>query len=129
MNSSNIIDVLFMGSGIYLIYTAIMAKKNGEIAANVMLGKNMDEKKIKDKVGFIDYMYKRILLAGILVVIAGLMNYVNDIFFFSKPVTAVASGLIIVAIVLYFVASKKGQKQYLILQESLKENEKKRTAD
>lgn len=118
----NVIDILFMGSGIYLIFSAFMAKKNGTITANVMLGKNMDEKCIKDKTGYITYMYKRILIAGILVVIAGMINFINDCFFFSNIATAVASAVIIVAIAIYVTAYKKGQKAYMELQKMAKKS-------
>lgn len=122
MEMGNVIDILFMGSGIYLIFSAFMARKNGTITANVMLGKNMDEKCIKDKAGYITYMYKRILIAGILVVIAGLINFINDCFFFSNIATAVASVVIIVAIVIYVTAYKKGQKAYMELQKMAKKS-------
>lgn len=122
MEMGNVIDILFMGSGIYLIFSAFMAKKNGTITANVMLGKNMDEKCIKDKTGYITYMYKRILIAGILVVIAGMINFINDCFFFSNIATAVASAVIIVAIAIYVTAYKKGQKAYMELQKMAKKS-------
>lgn len=116
MDMNNIIDILFMASGIYLIFSAWMAKKNGTITANVMLGKNVDESAIRDKAGYIAFMYRKILAAGILVVLAGLINFVNDCFFASGIATAVASVIIIVAIVLYVTAYKKGQKAYVELQ-------------
>lgn len=124
MEMGNVIDILFMGSGIYLIYSAFMAKKNGTITANVMLGKGMDEKSIKDKTGFIEYMYKKILIAGILVILAGAINFINDCFFFSNIATAVASAVIIVAIVLYVTAYKKGQKAFVELQKEQKLKDK-----
>lgn len=115
MEMGSVIDILFIGSGIYLIYSAYMAKKNGIITANVMLGKDMDEKSIKDKTGFIEYMSKRILLAGIMVILAGGLNFINDSFFSSKAVTAAASAIILAAIVIYVAACKKGQKAYMEL--------------
>ncbi len=78
------IDILFFGSGVYLIYTAVMAKKNGNIVSNVMLAKSVSENRIKDKLGFIDYMYKRILLAGVMIVIASIIHLVNDYYLYSR---------------------------------------------
>ena len=50
MGMGGMIDFLFLLSGIYLIYTAIVAKKRGAIAANVMLSKNVNVNDIKDRV-------------------------------------------------------------------------------
>lgn len=49
--AGGMIDILFFASGVYLIYTAVMSKKNGNIAGNVMLAKDVSESSIKDKRG------------------------------------------------------------------------------
>ncbi len=113
MGMGGFVDMLFAASGIYLIYTALMAKKTGTVSANTMLGKNISEKVIKDKLGFIEYMYKRILLAGILIVIAGMINLYNDYFVFSNALTWIASAIILAAIIIYVIAYKNGQKQFI----------------
>ncbi|MBP3476392.1 MAG: hypothetical protein J6K48_08765 [Lachnospiraceae bacterium] len=113
---SGFIDLLFLGSGVYLIYTACMAKKNGTIAANVMLDKNADEKSIKDRTGYIEYMYKKIIIAGALIIIAGIVNLVNDYYISSIALNWVGIIMILVAIVVYAVAYKNGRKQYMEIQ-------------
>ncbi len=113
MGMNGIIDALFLVSGIYLIVSALMAKGRGVITANVMLGKNMSEQAIKDKIGFIEYMYKRMLVSGILIVIGGMINFINDCYYFSKLVTAAATVVILGAVALYVVAYKKGTKKYM----------------
>lgn len=115
-----IIDIMFLLSGIYLIYTAIMAKKKGNIAGNVMLGKNMSENDIKDKTGFISYMYKRVLLAGIMIVIAGIVHMINDSFIYSKTLTWIGIAVILAAIAIYTAAYLQGQKRYMRIQENKK---------
>lgn len=116
MGMSGFIDLLFLGSGVYLIYTACMAKKNGTIAANVMLDKNADEKSIKDRTGYIEYMYKKIIIAGALIIIAGIVNLVNDYYISSIALNWVGIIMILVAIVVYAVAYKNGRKQYMEIQ-------------
>lgn len=116
MGMSGFIDLLFLGSGVYLIYTACMAKKNGTIAANVMLDKNADEKSIKDRTGYIEYMYKKIIIAGALIIIAGMINLVNDYYISSIALNWVGIIMILVAIVVYAVAYKNGRKQYMEIQ-------------
>lgn len=113
MGMGGMIDFLFLASGIYLIYTAIMAKKQGAIADSVMLGKNTNEKDIKDKLGFIEYMYKRIMLAGVLISIAATIHLVNDYYIGSKELTWVGIALIFIALVVYTMAYMRGQKRYM----------------
>jgi hypothetical protein len=113
MGMNEVIDILFLGSGIYLIYTAIMAKKKGAIAENVMLDKNTTEKNIRDKAGYIDYISKRIMIAGILIVLSAAVNLLNDQYISSLALNWVGIILILVAIVIYTVAYKKGRKLYM----------------
>ncbi len=107
------IDILFFGSGVYLIYMAVMAKKNGNIVSNVMLAKSVSESSIKDKLGFIDYMYKRILLAGVMIVIASIIHLVNDYYLYSSTLTWIGIIVILAAIGIYTAAYLRGQKMYM----------------
>ena len=111
------IDILFFVSGIYLIYTAVMAKKKGNVTGNVMLAKDMTEKDIRDKTGFIEYMYKRILLAGVMIIVASIIHLVNDYYLSSPILTWIGIAVILAAIVIYTVAYLRGQKRYLREQE------------
>ncbi len=113
MGMGGVIDFLFFASGCYLIYTAISAKKNKTIAANVMLSKNTNEKDIRDKVGYIDYMYKKILFAGVLICIASVIHLANDYYIHSQTLTWVGIALIFAALVIYVISFSRGQKQYL----------------
>ncbi len=107
------IDILFFGSGVYLIYMAVMAKKNGNIVSNVMLAKSVSESSIKDKLGFIDYMYKRILLAGVMIVIDSIIHLVNDYYLYSSTLTWIGIIVILAAIGIYTAAYLRGQKMYM----------------
>lgn len=114
MGMGGIIDLLFLASGAYLIGTALMAKVQGAISANVMLGKNTNEKDIADKAGFIEYMYKRILLAGLLIIAASIVHLVNDYFIGSNLLTWVGISVMLIAIIIYAASYKKGQAMYMI---------------
>lgn len=114
MGMGGIIDILFLVSGVYLIGTALMAKTQGAISANVMLGKNTNEKDITDKAGFIEYMYKRILLAGLLITAASIVHLANDYYIGSNLLTWVGISVMLIAIIIYAAAYKKGQEMYMI---------------
>ena len=112
MGMGGMIDLLFLASGGYLIGTAIMAKSRGNITANVMLGKGVTENDIKDKAGFIDFMYKRLLLSGVLIIIASIVHLVNDYYIVSNTLTLVGVILIVAAIFIYTKAYMDAQKRY-----------------
>lgn len=107
------IDILFFASGVYLIYTAVLAKKKGNVTGNVMLGKDMTENDIKDKAGFIAYMYRRILLAGVMIIVGSMIHLVNDYYLFSPVLTWIGIAVILAAIVVYTASYLRGQKRYL----------------
>ena len=108
-----IIDMLFLVSGGYLIWTAISAKKRESIIADVMLGKNITENHVKDKAGFIDYMYKRLILAGGLIMAASMIHLVNDYFIGSAALTWIGILGVLGGLVIYTTAYLRGQKRYI----------------
>lgn len=111
--AGGIIDIMFLASGIYLIYTAVMAKKRGNIQGNVMLGKDVSEGDIRDKAGFIEYMYKRVAAAGIIIIIASAIHMVNDYYIGSAALTWTGIVMILAAIVIYTAGYLRGQKRFL----------------
>ena len=112
MGMGGVIDFLFLASGAYLVGTAVMAKSQGNIAANVMLGKGVNENDINDKPAFIDFMYKRLLLSGVLIIIASIVHLVNDYYLVSNALTLVGVILIAAAIFIYTKAYMDAQKRY-----------------
>ena len=113
MGMGGVVDFIFLASGAYLVGTAVMAKAQGNIAANVMLGKNVAESDIQDKVGFIDYMYKRLLLSGVLIIIASVLHLINDYYIFSNVLTIIGVLLILAALIIYTRSYFNAQERYM----------------
>lgn len=113
MGMNSTIDLLMLVCGAYLIWTSFMAKRRGNITANVMLGKQSGLKDIKDKEGFIDYMYKRVMIAGLLIIAGSVVYLINDYYVMSHALTWIGSGLIVVAMIVYIRAYKGSQKKYM----------------
>lgn len=113
MGMGGIIDFIFLASGAYLVGTAVIAKAQGNIAANVMLGKNVTESDIQDKVGFIEYMYKRLMLSGVLIIIASVLQLVNDYYVFSNALTIIGVLLILAAITIYTRSYFNAQRRFM----------------
>lgn len=70
----NLLDYLITFGGIYLIYAAVMMKVKGEIiksVINVLVSPNLDLDRIRDREGFIHYLWIRALGIGILAVVIG----------------------------------------------------------
>lgn len=127
MGMGGMIDVLFLASGFYLIWTAIMAKKRGRIAEKVMLSKDASEKDIKDKIGFINYVYKRILLAGLLITVSSIIHLANDYYIHSGILTWVGIAGVLVALIIYTTAYMGAQKRYMIQTNDPKKSKKERS--
>lgn len=113
MGMGGIIDFLFVISGAYMIGSALMAKRQESVATNIMLGKNMEEKDIEDKAGFIEYMYKRLLAAGLLIMVSGLIHLANDYYFQSTILSWIGIIGIIGALAVYIRAYRTGQRKYM----------------
>ncbi len=113
MGMGGIIDFLFVLSGAYLVGSALMAKRQGSVAANVMLGKNMEEKDIEDKAGFVEYMSSRLLLAGVLMLVAGLIHLANDYYFHMTLLSWIGIFGVIGALAVYINAYRNGQRRYM----------------
>ena len=113
MGMGGMIDFIFLACGAYLVGTAVMTKAQGNISANVMLGKNVTESDIQDKAGFINYMYKRLLLSGFMIVIGSIVHLVNDYYISSAMLTLVGILLILVALVIYTRSYYDAQKRYI----------------
>lgn len=112
------IDIMFVLSGVYLICTARSAKRKGNVAGNIMLGKDISENDIVDKAGFIAYMYSRILLAGIMIIIAGVIHMVNDWYIYSAVLTWIGIALIVAAMAVYTTAYLQGKKRYMKIEKN-----------
>ncbi len=107
MGNVNIFDLLIGASGVYLIYIAVVMKKTGEIKTGVIVSKEMDVNKMKDKKGFIDYMFGRVLLAGALIVLSAAGNLA------VTGLNIAADAVFIAALIIYMVAYRKARKLFI----------------
>lgn len=110
---STFIDLLYILSGAYLIYAAILMKVKRQIIGSVVLSKGIDEKSIRDKDGFIAYLYGKLFFFGVIVILSGIINLYND--YLSGPgyITLSASVIFAVAVVGYGIVSHKALKMFV----------------
>lgn len=76
MEVMTIFDVVIAGFGIYMIAAALKMKKTGEISSAVITPEEIA--KCKDKKGFIDFIYWKEAVFGVMVILAGVLGIVNE---------------------------------------------------
>lgn len=113
MDNTSIFDIMIACSGLYLIYGALQMKRTGEIKPGIAVGKDVDIKRIRDKEGFIKYMFGRILLMGILSAALGAGFMLNT--YAGGPAYLELIGIVIylAVLVLFAAASGKARKKYI----------------
>ena len=109
----NLIDFLCIIGGGYLIYAGVVMKTQGKIVSNVVMNKGADESALRDKEGFINYLYLKLIICGVIVMLAGVANFVNDLMWQSAIVSTALNCTFAVAIIVYAVFINKALKKFL----------------
>lgn len=107
------IDFLCIIGGGYLVYAGIVMKTQGKIVNNVVMNKGADESALRDKEGFINYLYGKLIAIGAVVILAGAANVVNDLTAQSTIISSISSLAFFAAIVVYAVFVNKALKKFL----------------
>lgn len=113
MEGTNVFDLLIGLCGAYLIYAAISMKVTGNIIAGVMFGKGEDVSSIKDKQGFINNMFGKVLVTGIVVCIGGVVGLLEEMWNLPYYVTLIATACYLIMLVWFVIASQKAKKKYM----------------
>lgn len=107
------IDILYILSGAYLIYAAILMKVKKQIIGSVVLSKGIEEKSIRDKDGFIAYLYGKLIFFGAVIILAGIVNLYNDYLAGPGYITLAVSIIFAAAVVGYGIVSHKAIKMFI----------------
>ncbi len=113
-DASSWFDVLIVMCGIYIIYTMVRMKREGKINPSVLLGKNITESMIKDKEGFIKYMYPKAMGLGIITVVCGIADYLNEIMGNFRIVSFLIMIAFFVVLAIYCVYANKAKKKFIV---------------
>ncbi len=106
-------DIIIIFCGAYLIYAAVQMKRTGEITSSALIGKGYDPKKAKDPKGYIEYMYMKSIIMGVLVMISGALDYMNDVYWNISYFSVGMCCVFLVVIIIYGKISMDAQKKYL----------------
>lgn len=107
------IVILCVISGVYMTYAAITMKYKGKFINSVVFGNGVDENSIRDKEGFIQYLYIRLLVCGIVDVLMGIICLICD--FVSGPglMSIIANLIFFISIVTYWIFVNKALRKYV----------------
>lgn len=109
----NFIDLLCIIGGGYLVYAGVVMKTQGKIVSNVVMNKGADESALRDKEGFINYLYLKLIIVGVIVMLAGVVNIINDLTLQSAILATALNCAFAVAIIVYAVFINKALKKFL----------------
>lgn len=105
-------DILIIFSGGYLIYSSVQMKRTGEVSS-ALVGKGYDLKKAKDPKGYIEYMYLKSIIMGVIVMIGGSLDYLNEQYWGIPYFALIVCGAFLVVIIIFSKILITAQKKYL----------------
>lgn len=105
-------DILIVISGAYLVFSSVQMKRTGEVSSAIV-GKGYDLKKAKDPQGYIEYMYLKSIILGVVVMAGGGLNYLNDAYWNIPNLNLIVCGVFFAIIVVYGKITMDAQKKYL----------------
>ncbi len=109
----NVMDFICIFCGAYLMYVGIVMKTQGKINANVVLSKGISENSIRDKEGFIRYLYGKLVLIGGVIVLTGIVSLVSDLQGGDDGMVSMVTFIIfIAAMVVYGIVVSKALKKF-----------------
>ena len=104
-----IFDAVVLAYGFYTIYSAISMKRTKDLS-NWLVGAETAAS-IRDKEGYISFIFPKIILMGAMAVVFGAVSLVNDC---VTPITLVMQVMVLVFLaicVLLFVTVRKAKKK------------------
>lgn len=111
MNFMVVFDVVIAVLGLYLIYAAMQMKRSGEIS-NVIV--NPEEiARCKNKRGFIDFIYDKVLIFGVVALAFGILGGISDgISSFGRIYTVISISLFVLAWLWFANQLRKGREKF-----------------
>ena len=94
-----LIDIVIAAYGAYLIYAAVWSK-------------DLPMRKCKEKEGFMKFMFPRLLVSGILILVNGILGILDDKMGLPLPLSLLPMAIILFVVVWYILYARKAQKLY-----------------
>lgn len=111
MNVMTIFDIVIAGFGVYMIGAALKMKKTGEISSAVIAPEELG--KCRDKQGFIDFLYWKEALFGGLVVLVGVLGFINEQVVSLGSINVVEMLVFLAAFIWFQSEMRKAREKFL----------------
>lgn len=109
----SIMDVIFVGAGLYMLYAWYLMKTKGEIKTALLMNKDVQLKKCKDLEGYKKFISPKMLIFGIACTLYGAFGLVNTyVMPLPKAVYLGIMAVFLVALVWFAAMSKKGIQNF-----------------
>lgn len=107
-----IIEMMLIASGFYILFLDIKMKNTMEIPTYLVSGK-INLEAAKDKPGYINYMYPRLIVFSLVIIVFSGLLLVGDFVAIPPILTAVSYIAYVVLLVFFSVISVKAQNKFL----------------
>lgn len=107
-----ILSIVILGSGLYCLFAAYMLKAKGVINKSILLGKDTDPAKCKDKAGYIHCVFPKVLALGIAALLFAAIDLVNSYVKAIMPVWIAAMVIFLAVLIWFGVVTAKAAKKY-----------------
>lgn len=124
MDFGMILDILILGSGIYMVYWSIQMKQTHKIP-EMLVGKGFPISRAKDPDGFIKATFPWTFGTGAIIFCIGVLGAL-EVFILYPVIDFLISLVIVVVVVVYGKFLLKAQRKYLIGLETEENKKKKR---
>lgn len=104
--------VFLVLAGAYILYAAIIMKTQGKITKSIMMNQNRHVGQVKDKDGFIKYMFLRTFLMGAVVIAAGIWSLLGLDFEYSWVVDLAITIFFTIIVILYLFSIRSADKKF-----------------
>lgn len=98
--------------GIYCLYAAVMMKVKGEINQSILLGRDYQNKRCKDKEGYIREVFPHLLLFGLITTASGTTDMLNSFVMDISTVNIIMMIAFVVELLLFSKVTLNAKKKY-----------------
>ncbi len=115
--SLNVFDLLVVVCGLYMAYCAVMMKTKGRINSGVVMSRSLDESQLKDREGFINFLWWKLLIVGLLVSASGIFNMIYTRYASEAEtyvlIQIIVNSIFFVLLIVYGLIVVRAQKKYM----------------
>lgn len=109
---SVLISIFVLGCGLYCLYAAYMMKKDGTINKTILLGKDVNVNKCRDKEAYIKAVMPKVIGLGIAAILSGGADLINLYVVSLGVATYVLMVIFILVLIWYAVGTAQAAKKY-----------------